>query len=193
TSLSYTPNRCIIRCYDLLGQFLIVFDISLNTFISTILHHIVLANGNGNVLFVMFIYLIKGVNMQIINSILSAGIQLVLFSIIPFIWWFIFYRRNERFFKWIGLKKPVLNYKSKNRFYPIIIAFVFLSISLFSVTLFVDNTTSEFTNFGFVSILAAILTAFIRTGLAEEIFFRGFLAKRLIYKYGYQTGNMIQA
>jgi len=131
--------------------------------------------------------------MQIINSILSAGIQLVLFSIIPFIWWFIFYRRNERFFKWIGLKKPVLNYKSKNRFYPIIIAFVFLSISLFSVTLFVDNTTSEFTNFGFVSILAAILTAFIRTGLAEEIFFRGFLAKRLIYKYGYQTGNMIQA
>src|SRR5699024_6599021 len=109
--------------------------------------------------------------MQIINSILSAGIQLGLFSIIPFIWWLIFYRKHEKFLKWIGLKKPIINYKSKNGFYSIIIAFTFLTILLFSVTLFIDNTSSEFTKFGFVSILAAIITAFIRTGLAEEIFF----------------------
>lgn len=131
--------------------------------------------------------------MQIINSILSAGLQLILFSIIPFIWWFIHFRKEEKFFKWVGLKKPAIKDNSKNIFFIIAISFVLLTLLLFAVTLFVDNTTSEFSNFGTASIIAVIITAFIRTGFAEEVFFRGFLAKRLIHKYGFQTGNRIQA
>lgn len=32
----------------------------------------------------------------------------------------------------------------------------------------------------------------INTGLSEEIFFRGFLGKRLCSKFGFTTGNLIQ-
>jgi membrane protease YdiL (CAAX protease family) len=38
-----------------------------------------------------------------------------------------------------------------------------------------------------------VVVAFIQTGLAEELLFRGFMAKRLIALLGFQRGNALQA
>ena len=47
--------------------------------------------------------------------------------------------------------------------------------------------------FGVSSILLLIIDAGIKTSLAEEIFFRGFITKRLIAVTSFQTGNILQA
>lgn len=52
---------------------------------------------------------------------------------------------------------------------------------------------SQFTDFSLWSTLSIILYAFVQTGLSEEIFFRGFIAKRLIHKFDYRIGNIIQS
>lgn len=38
-----------------------------------------------------------------------------------------------------------------------------------------------------------LVFAIIQTGLSEEIFFRGFLGKRFINRFGFNVGNTIQA
>jgi hypothetical protein len=47
----------------------------------------------------------------ILSSITTAIVNLIVFSIIPFIWWFIRHRKKEGFFKWIGIYKPQLKSK----------------------------------------------------------------------------------
>ncbi|GEK90699.1 CPBP family intramembrane glutamic endopeptidase [Alkalibacterium kapii] len=44
----------------------------------------------------------------------------------------------------------------------------------------------------FVIILSAILIG-SQTGVSEELFFRGFIGKRLIEKLGFNTGNFLQS
>ena len=40
-----------------------------------------------------------------VEELLGAILQLLLFSLIPFIWWLITARKKESFFNWIGIKK----------------------------------------------------------------------------------------
>lgn len=47
-------------------------------------------------------------------------------------------------------------------------------------------------NTGFSAIFTILIFSYIKTGLAEEIFFRGFITKRLIDKFGFNKGNFIQ-
>jgi len=42
-------------------------------------------------------------------------------------------------------------------------------------------------------VLVVIVVSWIKTALAEEILFRGFLAKRLIRRWGFVAGNTVQA
>ncbi|NSW89541.1 MAG: CPBP family intramembrane metalloprotease [Firmicutes bacterium] len=37
-----------------------------------------------------------------------------------------------------------------------------------------------------------MIYAFLQTGFSEELFFRVFLTKRLIHKFGFQVGNIVQ-
>ena len=53
--------------------------------------------------------------------------------------------------------------------------------------------TAEFVGKGFSVLLPAIIYSFVKTGLSEEILFRGFIGKRLINKFGLNTGNLLQA
>jgi len=46
---------------------------------------------------------------------------------------------------------------------------------------------------GIKALVPAFIYSFIQTGLSEEIFFRGFLEKRLIRKFGFQIGNAMQS
>lgn len=127
---------------------------------------------------------------------ISAVIQVLLFSIIPFVWWLIFTRKKQTFLMWIGMKKPAIENKSSY------IGVFFLIIILMLVPIntivyfFVDSSILSFSRFagqGFSALIPALIYAIFQTGLSEEIFFRGFLAKRLIDKFGFYKGNLTQS
>ncbi|WP_313892157.1 CPBP family intramembrane glutamic endopeptidase [Psychrobacillus sp.] len=133
--------------------------------------------------------------MQSINLIISAILQILLFSIIPFIWWFFSGRKKSSFLNWIGIKIPVVQDKKK-----FIITFMLSLVLLFVVSflvvpLFVDSSdlaTSQFEGAGIAVIIPVLIYAFVQTGFSEELFFRGFLTKRLVGKFGFNMGNAIQ-
>lgn len=134
--------------------------------------------------------------METVQTLINAIIQLIIFSLIPVIWWFFKGRKQTNLFDWLGLKKPII--KNYRGFIGVLIVdFVIILIQLFVVIpLFIDDAdlaTSQFTGRTFSVLLPVFLYAFIQTGLAEEIFFRGFLAKRLIHQFGMNIGNIIQA
>ncbi len=135
--------------------------------------------------------------MNIINIMLNAIIQVVLFSIIPFIWWFLTARKKENFFKWIGLRKPVIKGSLKKLISVIVIVSVVYSLlMLIIMTQLMGNTdtaTSQFSNQGWKALPSILIYAVIQTGLSEEMFFRGFLGKCFINRFGFYIGNSIQA
>lgn len=139
---------------------------------------------------------IKGEKMQIINLVVSSVLQVILFSLIPFVWWLISGKKQSNFFKWLGFKKPIINDKKKY-ILGFLLTILLLSIPAFIVIpMFVDTSnmaTSQFSGQGSSALIPALIYSIIQTGLSEEIFFRGFLGKRLINKFGYTLGNAIQA
>lgn len=131
-----------------------------------------------------------------ISTLISSVLQLVLFSAVPFIFWLIWGRKKGSFFEWIGLSKPML--KNKPKFYIFFIAtfILYAVLGMITVRFFTGDTelaSSEFYGLGFSGLAAVAIYAFIKTGLSEEIVFRGLIGKRLCAKIGFHTGNMIQA
>lgn len=134
--------------------------------------------------------------MTAINALISAIFQVIVMAIIPFIWWSITARKKISFFRWIGLEKPIIQNKKK---YTIVFggAVVLFSTMSFAMVPMISNgqnlATSRFSNQGIGALIPALIYAFIQTGLSEEIFFRGFLGKRLIKQFGFNLGNLLQA
>lgn len=134
--------------------------------------------------------------MEFINLLISAIIQVILFLILPFIWWLTREKNKVNFLKYLGVKKPIV--KNKRNY---IITFLFtvfvLSFSAFIIVpLFIDSSnmaTSQFKGKGISALFPVLIYAFIQTGLSEELFFRGFLTKRFIKKFGFNIGNSVQA
>lgn len=186
---------------------------------------------------------------------LSAIFQLALFSLIPFIWWFILARKKNTFFSWVGLVRtepenrtlllilligvglglgigwligsivilfPLywklttreesfidwLGIKTISSHYQLSM-FIFLgiliTINVIDLTSLIglDNideilietdgfVAGEFYGTGMTGLLSAFTYAFIKTGLSEEILFRGFIGKRASEKLGFVTGNILQ-
>ena len=135
--------------------------------------------------------------MNIISIMLDAIIQVILVSIIPFIWWFVTGRKNEKFLSWIGLRKPVIEGSLiKLISLIVIVSVVYILLMLIIMTQLmgdIDTATSQFSNLGLKSLPSILIYAIIKTGLSEEIFFRGFLGKRFINRFGFKVGNTIQA
>ena len=132
--------------------------------------------------------------MMIIETLMTAIFQLFLFTLIPFIWWLIFWRKKEKFLPWIGLKKPII----ENKQLVILLGCSFLAISLLTNVFFEVVETSEtavgqFQGMGATALISGLIFGMITTGLSEEILFRGFLAKRLIKQFGFAFGNIFQA
>lgn len=130
-----------------------------------------------------------------LSNILSSIMQIVLFASIPLIWWILSARKQISFFNWIGLKK-VESFDKSSLFKwtgIIIAAFLFLSISMLFMVSEIEKATSDFTGLGLTALPAALIYAFLKTALSEEILFRGFLLKRLSGKFGFQIGNAVQS
>ena len=132
-----------------------------------------------------------------LEELTGAVFQLVLFSLIPLIWWLITARKKENFFEWIGLKKIVHEKKIGNTLLITVLATVGYAVLTFlCITMVSDAITtagSQFAGKGIIAIPAALAYGYIRTGLSEEIVFRGFLLKRTMNKFGFGAGNLLQA
>ena len=119
----------------------------------------------------------------------SAVMQVVIFSIVPFLWWRLKYKKKSTFFKWIGLYKPVRVVSTKS----VVIA-IMLYFFIWLITLFISkDISSNFEGMGIVGVVPSLIVCFIQNGVCEEILFRGFIGKRLISKFGKNNGILMQA
>ena len=106
-----------------------------------------------------------------ISSISTAIINLIVFSLVPVIWWFFRHRKETGFFKWIGFYRPQL----KSKWWILLIfAVLYYFFYNFDFTQLIDPKTLEyiesssavsenvFAGIGFT----AILPAFTRSAYA---------------------------
>ena len=92
-----------------------------------------------------------------INKIISSIMQIILFAIIPFIWWFVTARKQQKFSQWIGIKK--ITGGKKTLFAIGMVSVAFLSIGIFTLYIIrdVETATSDFTGLGARAIPAIII------------------------------------
>lgn len=130
-----------------------------------------------------------------VQAFANGIIQVVLFTLIPLIWWLVTARKKENFFAWLGIKKPAVKDKKKWIFAMFIIALICWGLGQFAVFLRgpMAAADSQYKGMGAVAIPSVLDYAFIQTALSEEILFRGFLLKRLVSKFGFVRGNIAQA
>ena len=131
-----------------------------------------------------------------VQMLVSALLQVALFTVVPFVWWLLVEKRKTPFFLWLGLKKPDI--QRSQTFFLLFLAtllfFAVLSQVLIPWLLPPDvQAVSQFSGMGLAALLPALIHSFIQTGLSEEILFRGFIGKRCIEKWGFAIGNTIQA
>jgi len=136
----------------------------------------------------------------IIDELQRAVLQIFILTIIPFVWWVIWWfgttGTKMSFFKWVGLKKPIV--ANKKRFISFIVLALIVAISMSFVLdpILPDDiqlANARFGGQGVKALVPAIIFSFFATALPEEILFRGFLGKRLSGKLGFPIGNTIQA
>jgi len=137
---------------------------------------------------------------QFINEFISALLQVLAFTLLPFLVFLFRKDKSVSFSEYIGFYKP----PSLAVFYSVFTSFIFLATGIGLV--FIDegfkqivlsplSVTGKIRAMGFtaVSVSILILIAVIKTSLSEEILFRGFIAKQLIAKLGFAFGNVLQA
>ena len=129
------------------------------------------------------------------SKLMSGILELLIVSVIPFITWLIWSRKKVGFFDWIGLKK-VESQKKRQLLLTILgISLLFLLFSIVVLTWFDSSqtATAAFSGKGMGALPAILAYAILGTALPEEIFFRGFLLKRLQGKLGLLGANLVQS
>ena len=135
-----------------------------------------------------------------INQLIGGVLQVLAFSLIPFLVYLIAKKKVKGFFGYIGLKKST----ARANLFAVLNTLVFLAPTLtlaffneeFKQILTDPGTiTGQFRVLGFSlpTVITLLIVALIKTSLSEEIFFRGFAAKRLIRWLGFRVGNLLQA
>lgn len=134
------------------------------------------------------------------DTLLSTFLQLLVFSLIPFVVFLISKRSVRGFWEYIGLQPS----QREANLLAIATSLVFVVPALLlsvvhegfrEIMTDPNSISGHFRELGFsLPVLIMIgLTAIFKTALAEEILFRGFLAKRLMAWLGYRLGNLVQA
>lgn len=129
------------------------------------------------------------------QKLLSSIVQIVLFALIPFLWWVVTARKKSGFFPWIGLKRISSPKENKTALWIAGITAVFMAVSVFvlSTVKNVETATSEFSGLGVKALPAILVYAVLNTSFPEELLFRGFLLKRLSHQFGFPIGNAVQS
>ena len=130
----------------------------------------------------------------LISELISSVLQVLLFSLIPFLVWLFTARKKESFFSWIGFKKVSSDKKevAKCGIVALIVCWI-LGVVVYKFILSGDWNKSSSAGLGAIGIPSAILSSFIHTALSEEILFRGFIQKRLQKIMNFKVATVIQA
>lgn len=138
--------------------------------------------------------------MEITNEIISTIVQLIAFSLIPFLVYFFRKDKKQSFFQYIGLYRPKIKSVKLAFLTSILIlisgvALTFFNEGIKQAVLNPPSITGElrFSGLSITTIFILLIVAILKTSLAEEILFRGFITKRAIKIFGLKIGNIIQA
>ncbi len=124
----------------------------------------------------------------------STLMQLIVFCLIPFIYWLIKGRKQCSFCKYIGMYAPQKTAPAR-----ILAVFVIIYIVIYGLVHFTaiseitQPSADSFKGLGWMAVIPAFLVSFIQQAMAEEVLFRGFIMKRLSSRTGLLIGNIIQA
>lgn len=137
-----------------------------------------------------------------VSAVMTAVTNLIVFSAVPFLWWFFRRRRQTGFGAWIGFIRPRL----KTGWWVLaIFAVVYYFFYNFDFTTLIGDASMEalessgsiavnvYAGLGAAAILPAFIENFVANGVAEEILYRGFLCKRLCGRFGAVRGVILQA
>ena len=137
---------------------------------------------------------------EYLGHLISTVIQLGIFTLIPFVFFQFRRDRIQSFKQYIGFYKPT----GKSILYVLITSvLILISGIILALTnagikeaVFAPNSvTGQIRQMGFsiIGVFTLLIIALFKTSLAEEIFFRGFIAKQLTNKFGFKIGNVLQA
>ncbi|MCR5249635.1 MAG: CPBP family intramembrane metalloprotease [Lachnospiraceae bacterium] len=128
-----------------------------------------------------------------ISKIISSVAEIALFAAIPFFWWLVSARKEQRFAAWIGVKKPAGGMKTALAILIISAAFLLLGGYSLYIVKDIETAASDFSGLGVAALPAILVYAIFNTSFPEEFFFRGFMLKRLSKKFGFAIANTAQA
>lgn len=128
------------------------------------------------------------------NETFNLILNIAIFSLIPLIGYLFSRKTIKGFFRYLGIFKP----QGIDIFQIIIIIVTTYLITLIAniIVIYSGNSmraNTIFQNTTFSIRFLYILLYGLKTGIAEEIFFRGFIAKRCFSKLGFNRGNVVQA
>ena len=137
---------------------------------------------------------------MLVQEIVNTISQLLLATLIPFIVYLAKHKTNKGFLEYVGLYningRKVLLYSGLFAIISFILMvgpmILFLRSGALKSDLFVQAALKQ-QGLNLQSIITLFIMAIFKTSLSEEIFFRGFIGKRLINKFGFNTGNSTQA
>ncbi len=130
-----------------------------------------------------------------INALLNGVIQVIIFALIPFVWWLITARKKQSFFAYLGLKKFHVN--DAKKYVLVLCGIVVFSFVLGQIAIALrgdmEAADSAYKGMGWIAVPSILVYSVIQTALSEEILFRGFLLKRLKGVCGFWIANLLQA
>ncbi len=136
----------------------------------------------------------------LVSEIISTIIQVALFTLIPFIFFLFRKDKSVTFTNYIGFLKPTKKAVSYVLLASILfliggLGIIFLNENIKQAAFSPPSVTGILRTMGLsgTSIIILLIVAIFKTALAEEILFRGFIAKQLTNKLGFKTGNLFQA
>jgi membrane protease YdiL (CAAX protease family) len=136
---------------------------------------------------------------RLAETAVSAILQVLIFTAIPFVVYVITHRRVKGFFDYVGLRGPERRAMLVATLLAAAIALTVLLLATFApgvrdLVAAPGTTIGSLRSLGFSGTAVAMLAiqALVQTSLSEEILFRGFVAKRLIGWLGFTWGNVLQ-
>ncbi|MDR1688234.1 MAG: CPBP family intramembrane metalloprotease [Clostridiales bacterium] len=133
---------------------------------------------------------------MLLQTAINTVFQIIVFFFIPVIWWLFTKRKKENFFVWVGLKRPRCSDKTKGFIISLLTFILLLLPGMYLVFSFENKAllaNAKFAGLGINGVIPVLLYSVIQTGLCEEVFFRGFLNKRISQKFGFGVGNITQS
>lgn len=130
----------------------------------------------------------------LINEFIGVIFNILFFSTIPLIWYLIKEKSSKGFLNSIGIYKPQKINVFETVLIITIVYLVTLSTNILVIKLgYSGRSTVDTQDFTSLTFFMYLLLYGLKTGIAEEILFRGFVAKKLIKNLGFLKGNVLQA